>query len=281
MSSLSAGRSWLNLALFVILGACSTTIKTIESRNFAQISEGATGVILPLELKSEHEFSGKSGCTLFLFSDRDVKTYEIDIKLGEQVLFAPLPNGTYGIKWIGCIGDRWDARFWSAPNFRSFAGKLSLVGQWEVTIDQNKTLRFAGSGSKNQPSELQKVFDRLSQEHQANVVSAYTGAPILSSMFGKSGKSGWEFKALTRSPVKPNKNISKMFESCFHSESNINWIQLGRLDVILTFDQGQLAKMDLPPSQHTFSNSFVDCVKDKITHMRPRHRAPHQYFIHL
>ena len=166
------------LILGLVSAACTTTAPSRSLKDVAQDRPVISGVVIPLQFKSSHEFIGQQGCDIVVRPIGGLTLLkQFHVNPGRDFAFVELEPGTYSFRELNCGEARADLSFSSFPLFSVYPGKVSVTGAVIIRLSQMGRLGMKVSPlSASIYQGVQKQWD--SKHEKPNLVSASSGEPF-------------------------------------------------------------------------------------------------------
>lgn len=224
----------------------------------------------------------EDGCSLSVGIADQMKTFDIDFKPGEDVLYAQLGSGKYQVKGISCgsVGFEFTGSTW--PGFEVRTGNLSVLNGLLVTLQSNRNLGVQFKSRSQTREDTLNVIHRLPQSVQQHLISGFTGQKILEAQLKQSMAMGhYQLTSAHHNSLKLDEQDAPTFDLCFQEEQTRNGLMLGNPHLDADYTNGVLIQIKQKETWNTFSSSFFACVKSALGQYHPRLQDKLSYSISL
>ena len=267
---LSISISKFTVLFWGIFSGCATTAPITKSQDLRSLSDSVAGIIVPVALKSSNIYA-EDGCTLSLVRNRELSTFDLEIKRESELIFAEIPPGTYSLKEINCGGKRWDFTFHPAPAFQIFDHAISMISGVGITLgeDQQMTLQFQDRIQNF--ASAKEILKRLPAGSKGRVVSGYTGKTIPEALLLKSAPSS-DIQLFSRNHDQEKASLDQDgldLNRCLAEEAKINGLLLGNLKLKLTYENHALTKFEVKDGWNTFTSALTECYRTYFQNFKP------------
>ena len=266
---------------FLFLSACSTAPTVTSIDDLPGSHDRKTGVLLTVSLDTGDNAVAENGCTIYLSRRGELKDYGINIRAGKSNVVVDLPAGIYDFKYLYCGSAAWELHWDRAP-FQVFANQISIVDVLTAKLMSSYHAQLMNNDRKVGRTLVEEFFKKLPVENSQEVVSGYTHQKIDLDHLEKAVMSyQWDFTDGAGKPLHNSEKDWPNIRECYQNERKSNPLWLGNAIFEVSYDDGKLGYLKPKENWNTFTQTFLNCAKSKITEFHPKHPGEVRYGLYL